>query len=241
MEISNIAGFDIEVERKSIKHAHLAVYPPDARIHVSLPEHWTDGDLQAFVVSKSVWIAKQQKEILDHPRQSHRIYTTGEVHYVFGQKYELQVIIDNSTPHCEFNAQKIEMHIRKGTTLQRRSALLNDWTRDLLTVYLEESVDRWSKNVNESEVSWEVKQMRSRWGSCMEKKRHLLFNRELARLPKHCIDYIVLHELIHLKVHQHNGFFEAQLNKFMPMWRERQKELNDFISRPFEDNEFRKK
>jgi Predicted metal-dependent hydrolase len=229
-------GIEIAVERKDIKNLHLAVYPPDARVHVSSPKYLDDNDVRSFIISKWEWIEEKRKEVLEQARQTERNYVTGETYYHFGQHYRLRV---DEKSRCSHSITKqgdwLIMTVQPGTTTEHRAEVLKEWQRSELKFLLSDLVPQWSDKMEETNVTWEVKQMRSQWGSCISKKRHLIFNLELARVPRSCIDYVVAHELTHLKVANHNKMFEAILTYHFPQWKLRRKELNDFIALPLED------
>lgn len=230
-------GIEIAVERKDIKNLHLAVYPPDARVHVSSPKYLDDNDIRSFIISKWEWIEEKRKEVLEQTRQTERNYVTGETYYHFGQRYRLRI---EEKPRCSHTIAKqgdwLIMTVQPGTTTEHRAEVLREWQRKELKSLLSELVIEWSNKMEESDVTWEVKMMRSQWGSCINKKRHIIFNLELARVPRSCIEYVVAHELTHLKVTNHNRMFEAILMHYLPQWKSRRKELNDFIALPIAED-----
>lgn len=229
----NIDGLEIEVECKPIKNMHLSVYPPNGRVHLSLPDYLTDGDARSYVISKWTWIKKQQAEIASQARQTEREYVSGENHYFFGCRYVLKVIhITSGANSIEIHGESMTMKVRKGTSVERKTELMNEWYREHLKEYIGVLMNKWTAKLEESDVSWQIKIMKTQWGSCGEKRRALLFNLELARVPKECIEYVVVHELTHLQVQNHSKVFEALLSQRMPNWRNLRKKLNEFIAMP---------
>ena len=124
------------------------------------------------------------------------------------------------------------MRVRKDSTVERRAELMKEWYREQLKAYLGPLVERWAAKLEEPDVTWQVKEMKTMWGSCGVKRRALLFNLELARVQKECIEYVVVHELTHLKVQNHNKLFEALLTQRLPGWRSLRAQLNEFIALP---------
>lgn len=225
----------IAVERKKIKNLHLAVYPPDGRVHVSAPDYLTDEDVRSFVVSRWDWVERQRKEIEEQERQTRREYVSGESYYLFGRRYRLRVQeVARAAHRLDIQGEWMLMTIQPGTTLENRELVMREFMRQQLKEELAVIVGRLMDAIGEHDVTWEVKQMRAQWGSCMQKKRHLLLNLELARVPRTCIEYVVMHELCHLSVQNHSKLFEALLTQRMPGWRARRKELNDFIAMPMD-------
>lgn len=229
----NIDGLEVEVERKPIKNMHLSVYPPDGRVHLSLPDYLTDDDARSYIVSKWTWIRKQQGEIAAQARQTEREYVSGENHYFFGSRYILKVVYTTSGANSiEVHGNAMTMKVRKGSSVERKAELMNEWYREHLKEHIGFMMDKWTDKLDEKDVSWQIKIMKTQWGSCGAKSRSLLFNLELARVPKECIEYVVVHELTHLQVQNHSKVFEALMTRRLPNWRNLRKQLNDFIALP---------
>jgi len=226
-----VADIHIDIERKPIKHIHLAVYPPDARVHVSAPQYLSEIDIESFVLQKMAWIQRQREDIFAQPRQSIRHYVSGESHYLFGARYLLYVEKSSTcTPSVRRLGDRLILTIRPNTGEARREQLISEWQRDHLRSYLTTAVEHWRSVMGEPPVEWQIKQMRSEWGSCVAKKRRLLFNLELARVPQTCIDYIIVHELSHLLIPNHSKLFERHMAQYLPNWRALRQQLNDFIA-----------
>lgn len=232
-----IEDINIDIERKPIKHIHLAVYPPEARVHVSAPEYLDMTDIESFVLQKLSWIHRQREEILEQPRQTVRHYVSGESHYLFGQRMLLRVTEEKGcTPRVSKMGEQLHLVVRPGTGEARRCELITEWQRENLKKYLKDAVKRWSETMKEENVDWKIKQMRAEWGSCQQKKRTLLFNLELARVPMPCIEYVIVHEMAHLMVANHSRLFEKRMEQFMPNWRQLRQQLNKFIAAYKEDS-----
>ncbi len=227
----DIDGIHIDIERKPIKHLHIAVYPPDARVRVSAPIYLSQTDIETFVLQKLAWIRRSQAKVLARPRPTIPHYLSGEAHYIFGERVLLQVV---STSACRPSVVRIGdqliLHVRPSTTESRRAALIKEYRRGLLRDYLTKAVAHWQAVMDEPDVTWSIRQMCSEWGSCTPRKRKLLFNLELSRVPPLCIDYIIVHELSHLRVPNHSRLFEIRMEQFIPDWRTRRQHLNDFLS-----------
>lgn len=227
-----IDGLHIDVERKPIKHLHLSVYPPDGRVHLSMPEDLTDEDARLFIVAKWGWIAKQRANIAAQPRQAQRQYVSGENYYYLGERYELNVVEMPIQPTVIVKGNQLYLYVRPRSSKAKRQEALRLWYRARLQQLLTTMVDEWAAKMEEQHFTWQIEQMRNRWGSCTVKTRRLRFNLELARVPRQCIEYIVVHELCHLRESRHNKLFEALMKKYMPDWRKRREQLNEFIAMP---------
>ncbi len=231
-----IDGLNIEIERKPIKHLHLAVYPPDGRVHLSMPQELTDDDARLFVISKWQWIERQRKDILDHPRQTERQYVSGENHYYLGERYLLNVRETPIFPHIMLKGKEMYLSVRPGASRDRREEVVREWYRVRLQKVIAPLMATWQEKLGEADVDWQVQTMKNRWGSCTIRSRRIRFNIELARVPQPCIEYIVVHELLHLKEKNHNKIFEALLAKYLPDWQKRREDLNAFIALPMNND-----
>lgn len=233
-----VNGVEVAVERKPIKNLHLAVYPPDARVHVSSPDYLADNDIRSFLLTKWDWVEQQRDEVLNQARQTKRLYVTGESYYLLGVRYRLRVVEQPRVAHSvKKQGEWLVMTIQPETTETNRGELLKEFYRNELKRLLEEIVPRLLASVSENNITWEVKQMKTQWGSCVAKKRHLILNLELSRVPQECIEYVVMHELCHLRVANHNKMFEALMSQRMPKWRSLRQQLNDFIALPMNDEQ----
>ena len=227
----NIDDLEIEVERKPIKNMHLSVYPPDGRVHLSLPDYLSEADTRSYVISKWEWIRKQQAEIAAQARQTKREYVSGENHYYFGVRYRLRVShVTSGANSVEVRGDAMTLRVRRDSTVERRAEVMMEWYREQLKAFIGPLVERWTEKLEEPDVTWQVKEMKTMWGSCGIKRRAILFNLQLARVPKECIEYVVVHELTHLKVKNHNKVFEALMTQRLPGWRIRRDQLNSFIA-----------
>ena len=229
-----IAEFEIEVERKDIKNIHLAVYPPDGRVHVSIPETMKDDDLRMFLYSKLSWIRQKHEEVTTQERQTERDFVSGESHFLLGRRYLLKVLPTTEKAHIEKRMKYLEMYVKKGSSKEHKQEVMDEFYRTEIRATLEPMLRKWAKIMEEDHTpfTWTVLLMKRQWGSCITKERKIQFNLLLARVPLKCIEYIVVHELTHLKVHEHNNDFIALLNKYLPDWTIRKKELDEFIALP---------
>lgn len=232
-----IAEFDIEVEHKGIKNIHLAVYPPNGRVHISVPDYMKDDEVSMFLYTKLPWIRKQHEEVLSQERQDEREYVSGESHYLLGRRYLLKVIPTTERAHIIKKVKYLEMYVRKDAGTERRRTVMGEFYRMELRPILEAFVKKWADVMDEypSSFEWYILLMQKQWGSCITTSRKIQFNLLLARVPLRCIEYIVVHEMLHLKEHRHNKDFVTMLDKYLPDWQLRKKELDEFIALPSVD------
>jgi predicted metal-dependent hydrolase len=230
MKIITVNKIPIEIEWKDIKNIHLTVYPPDARVHVSAPKQMTEEAILLFVITKLEWIGKRVESIRNQVRQSEREYVSGENHYYKGIRYRLHVIYLDAPPKVELKGtQFINLYVRSGATIEKKEEVLREWYREELKQTLLPLVQKWAKLLGVQPAHWEVKQMKTLWGSCNHRTKRIIFNLELIKKPPHCIEYIVAHELTHLIERLHNTRFTSLLDTHLPAWRQIKDELNEFI------------
>ena len=230
MTVITLFGLSAEVERKEIKNVHLTIYPPDARIHVSAPLAMTEDAVRLFLITKLPWIRQRVSQILDQNRQTPREYVSGENHYYKGLRYRLKVVYDHFPAKVEVQGNEyLVLHVRENSSLERRAEVLKEWYRMELKTLLPVLIAKWENALGVQVNKWEVKQMKTLWGSCNHRTRNIIFNLELIKKPLHCIEYIVVHELLHIRVRLHNEEFMTLLNRYFPNWKQLKEELNEFI------------
>lgn len=217
----------VDVHRKDIKNLHLGVYPPDGRVRVASPLNIDDEAVRLFVISKLGWIRKQQREFLSQPRQSVREYISGESHYFQGNRYLLNVVYRKGNPEVVVrNKSYIDLFVKEGSDYDYRKRVMTEWYRSELKVLAEPLVEKWKNEMDVPLTHWGVRAMKTKWGSCNIERGRILLNLELAKKPEHCVEYIIVHELVHLLERHHNDRFVELMDKFIPNWRLYLDELN---------------
>ena len=226
---TEINGISIEIIKKNIKNMHLYVQPPDGKVQVSAPKHLSDESILMFVRTKIGWIRKQQEKFKNQPRQTERQYVSGESFYVLGKQYYLQVEYSYRGNSLVLFGDKAILTVRKESTPKQRESFVREWYREILKAEIEKYLPKWEMKTGLCCDSWQTKYMTTRWGTCNTNTKKIWFNLQLAKKPVECIEYIILHELAHLKVKNHGNDFVAILDSHMPYWRETKKKLNDQI------------
>lgn len=223
----SIANLTIDVVRKDIKNMHLAVYPPNGRIRLSAPENTDLEMMRLFAISKIGWIKKNIKKFAAQPRESPREFISGESHYFQGKRYLLNVIEHNGFNKVEIKGIKsINLYVRPNTTKDVKGSILKEWHRSEMKKQIPELITKWEKIIGVKSSEWAIKQMRTKWGTCNIEQKRIWLNLELSKKPTICLEYIIVHELIHLLERNHNDQFVAYMNQFMPKWRLHRDELN---------------
>lgn len=220
-----VSDLEILIEKRDIKNLHIGVYPPFGRIRVAAPVHLDNDAIRLAVISKLSWIKKRQIAFLNQPRQSPREMVTGESNYLFGKRYLLNVIYRHGKHEIVKKHSKLELYVKENTTIANRLQVIEEYYRDNLRRELEVLVDKWQKNIGVELNVWKIQKMKTKWGSCNIEDKRVLFNLELAKVPRECIEYIVVHELLHLKERHHNDNFKMLLDEYMCDWQSRKQQL----------------
>jgi hypothetical protein len=222
-----VSGIQIEIVRKAIKHLRLGVYPPSGRVRVAVPLRVDDEAVRLAVISKLGWIRRQQGRFVDQPRPSRRDRVNGESHYFQGQRYPLHVIEENAPPRVVLKGNAtLELYMRPGTDAARREAVLNGWYRQQLKALLPNLIAKWQPAIGAHIAEWGIKRMKTRWGTCNINARRIWLNLELAKKPPQCLEYVFVHEMVHLLERYHNDRFKELMDRFMPQWRLHRDEFN---------------
>lgn len=223
--ILNIAGIPIEVFKKDIKNMHLSVKPPNGSVTVSAPLTMNDLTIERFVRTKIGWIKKQIEKFDNQLRQSEREHVSGETMYVWGKQYYLKMTYGGKNS-LMLSADKALLTVRKDSTPEKREAFIREWYRDLLKEEIIKKLAKWEEITDLHPNGWQTKYMTTRWGTCNTKTGKIWLNLQLAQKTPECLEYVILHELVHLVGKKHNDRFVFLMDKHMPMWREIKVKLN---------------
>ncbi|MBX9866494.1 MAG: M48 family metallopeptidase [Burkholderiales bacterium] len=222
-----IGDLIIDVVRKDIKNLHLAVYPPDGRVRIAAPLNLDDDALRLFALAKLTWIKHKQRSFINQERQSPRELVERESHYFKGSRYLLRIIEHNAAPRIEIKRKPyIDFYVRPNTTTEQRQRLLNEWYRKHLKNDIPKLIDKWEQRIGVKVSDYGIKLMKTKWGTCNTIAKRIWINLELAKKPLRCLEYIIVHEMVHLLERRHNEQFKQLMDKFMPRWRTYKEELN---------------
>ena len=222
-----INGLTVEVVRKAIKNLHLGVYPPHGRVRVAAPLAVSDDAVRLAVIGKLGWIKRQRAKFEAQPRQSQREMVNGESHYFFGQRYRLRITEHQGTGKVVLrNKATIDLYVRADTSVEQREGVLLRWYREQLKSLIPPLLEKWQPIIGVQAAAWGIKKMKTKWGSCNVNAGRIWLNLELAKKPVQCLEYIVVHELVHLLERHHNDRFTGLMDTYMPTWRGHRDELN---------------
>ncbi len=225
--VLNVAGIAVEVDRKAIKNLHLSVYPPDGRVRIAVPLRVDDDAVRLAIVSRLSWIRRQCASFARQPRQSRREMLTGESHYLWGRRYRLNVVRHTGANGVYVRGRNvIDLYIRPGAGAARRKVVLNEWYREQLKAKIPKLTPVWESKVGVDVAELRVKRMKTRWGTCNIEARRVWLNLELAKKPLKCLEFVLVHEMVHLLERHHNERFAWHMDRVMPSWRLVREELN---------------
>lgn len=222
-----VRGLKVQVVRKAIKNLHLGVYPPNGRVRVAAPMTVSNDAVRLAVIGKLGWIGRQRRRFLAQPRQSKRELVSGESHYFMGRRYRLRVVEFEgaAAQRVRLRPGIIELHVRTGALRSSREAVLDAWHREKLREVAGALMEKWQRKLG-VEADWNIKRMKTKWGACNPASRRVWLNLELVRSPPACLEYIVVHELVHLMARRHDERFFALMDRHLPNWRARRELLN---------------
>ena len=221
-----LGDIPVDVVLKSIKNIHLSVYPPQGRVRIAAPLRMDLDTIRVFAISKLGWIKAQQRKLRSQPRESPRVYLDRESHFVWGRRYLLKVVEREAPPGVTLRHSTMVLQLRPGTSAEKRQSVLDEWYRDQLKVEAQALIAKWAGHMGISQPALSTRKMKTKWGSCTPGAQSILLNLELAKKPPVCLEYIVVHELVHLLEPTHNARFVALINGLMPKWRFHRDELN---------------
>ncbi len=222
-----VSGVSVQIVRKAIKNLHLGVYPPNGRVRVAAPLALSDDAVRLAVVSRLGWIRRQKAKFTEQERQSAREFVSGESHYYQGKRYRLCVIYGpGPTGVFPKNKTTLNLYVPERSDAAQRGRVVSAWYRSELKKKIPALIQKWETIIGVKVADWGVKQMKTKWGASSIDARRIWLNLELAKKPFQCLEYIIVHEMVHLLERHHNDRFTALLDKFMPQWRLRRAELN---------------
>jgi len=216
----------VDVVLKNIKNLRLTVHPPAGRVRISAPKRTSMKTIRAFAISKLEWIRKQQVKVREQERETPLEYVDREIHYAWGKPYLLRVSESDGPPSVGLEGGSMLLQVRPGTDRDKRQAVAEDWYREQVKTAVPPLLARWEPRLGVKVERFHVRQMKTRWGSCNPKARTIRLNTELARKPPELLEYLVVHELVHLLEPTHNARFYALMDRYMPDWKVHRRTLN---------------
>jgi predicted metal-dependent hydrolase len=226
-EVLIIGDMAITVTRKDIKNVHLSVHPPNGRVSMSAPKDTRLEVARAYAIAKIGWIREQQTKLRNQSRETPRQFVERESHYLWGRRYLMTVIEQDSKPGVALDHKRITLNVRPGSDHNKRAIVIHEWHKTLLHEFIPTLISKWEPKLNVQVTAYFLQRMKTKWGSCNHKVGHIRLNTELVKKPKDLIEYVVVHEMLHLAEPTHNDRFISLLTEHFPTWREARAELNE--------------
>jgi predicted metal-dependent hydrolase len=221
-----LGNIEADVVWKDIKNVHLSVHPPLGRVRIAAPSRMNLDTIRVFAISKLAWIKQQQKKLLEQERETQREFLERESHYLWCKRYLLSVMERDEAPSIVLKHSKMLLTIRPGTDVAKRQEIIDHWYRDQIKQAVPELIAKWEPLMGVRVARFFVQRMRTRWGSCNPTTASIRLNTDLAKKPRECLEYIVVHEMVHLLEPTHNARFVALMDRFIPSWQHHRQALN---------------
>lgn len=226
MKQITISNIKVDVVRKDIKNMHLAVYPPTGRVRIAAPLSVKEETVRLFAISKLGWIKRHQRSFEKQERETPRTYVERESHYFQGKRYLLRLKTTTGAGYVDLKGKTyLDLYVKEGATLAYKRKVLNEWYRSALKQLIPDLIAHWERKLQVTVNDWGVKQMKTKWGSCNIEAKRIWLNLELAKKPVHCLEYIIVHEMVHLLERHHNDRFLAYMDYYLPNWKQLRAEL----------------
>jgi predicted metal-dependent hydrolase len=225
-----VGDIPIEVTRKRIKHVHLRVRPPNGDVTISAPLSARLQVVEAFAATRLEWIRRQQRRVRGRAREATPCFVQGESHSVWGRRYELSVVERNGRQGVTLGDGGLTLFIQPGGDVARRARVMHAWHKAILRDALPPLIQTWEQRLNVRVKGYYLRHMKTRWGTCNYRTKHIRLNTELVTKPSHLLEYVLVHEMVHLIVPNHGPRFIALMNEHHPSWREAREELKGSFS-----------
>ena len=225
-DILDLGELRAEVIRKAIKHVHLSVLPPAGKVRVAAPQSMPLETIRLFVISKLPWIRTQQRKLQAQERETPREFLNKESHYLWGKRYLLELSFADAAPSVSLTPRKLKLQVRPGANAAQCGEVLDAWYRQQIRDVLPALLAKWEPLLGVKTSRVFVQRMKTKWGSCTPEAGYIRLNTDLAKKPPECLEYIVIHELVHLLEPTHNDRFSALMDLYLPHWHYLRKQLN---------------
>ena len=225
-EVFELGEITINLTRKSVKNVHLTVHPPAGRVTLVAPTSTRTEVARAYAISKLGWIRLQQRTLRDQARESERQHIARESHQLWGRNHLLTVMEADTKPAVKLDHRRITLSVRPGSAASKRAEVMHEWHKRLLHAVVPDMIARWEPRLGAKVSGYFLQRMKTKWGSCNRAAGNIRLNTELVKKPKDLVEYVVVHEMLHLLEPTHNVRFIALLTRHWPQWQESRRELN---------------
>lgn len=226
-ETIQIGEVKIVVTRKDVKNVHLSVHPPDGRVTLVAPINTRLDVARAYVISRLAWIRNQQEKLKTQARETPRMFVERESHYLWGRRYLMSVVEWDDKPGVTINHKRITLIVRPDSDRQKRAEIVHEWHKSLLHEAIPPLIQKWETRLGIKVQGYFLQRMKTKWGSCNPHTKTIRLNTELVKKPKDLLEYVIVHEMVHILQPTHGAGFLALMDKHYPNWREARLELNE--------------
>jgi len=226
-ESIELGGLSIAVTRKDVKNVHLSVHPPDGHVTLVAPRTTRMEAARAYAATRLGWIRNQQQKLRSQARESPREFVTRESHYLWGKRYLLKVVEKEGKPYVTADHRRITLYVRPGSAVAKRRAVMHAWHKDLLHEAVPSLIEKWERRTGVTVERYFLQRMKTKWGGCNHRAGTIRLNTELVKKPRDLLEYVLVHELLHLIEPTHSERFFELLDRHYPTWREARAELNE--------------
>ena len=226
-ETIHIGDLSIQVTKKDVKNVHLSVHPPDGRVTLVAPTATRLDVARAYAISRLSWIREQQRKLKNQARETPRQFIERESHYLWGRRYLMTVLHRDAKPCVTLDHKRITLTVRPGSDARRRAEVIHEWHKSILHEVVPTLIKKWEPKLEVKVADYFLQRMKTKWGSCNHKAGHIRLNTELLKKPKDLLEYVIVHEMVHLLEPTHSDRFMAILGEHYPTWREARAELNE--------------
>ena len=221
-----LGDITIAMTRKQVKHVHLSVHPPNGRVTMVVPQATRLAAARAYAISKLRWIRDQREKLRTQPRELPRAFVTRESHYLWGRRYLLTVQEIDTKPSVVAKNQRLVMTVRPGASASKRAEVMHEWHKSLMHAAVKPLLSKWETKIGVKASAYFLQRMKTKWGACNPRARNIRLNTELVKKPRDLLEYVIVHELMHLIEPRHSDRFMALMDRHYPHWRDARAELN---------------
>ena len=226
-ETIQLGEISILVTRKAIKNVHLSVHPPEGRVTLAAPSGTRLDVARAYAITKLGWIRDQQAKLRNQARETPRKFIKRESHYLWGRRHLLTVVHRETKPFVSLDHRRITLTVRPGSNQTKRAEVIHEWHKSLLHEVVPALIRKWELKLKVKVAGYFLQRMKTKWGSCNHTAGHIRLNTELVKKPKDLLEYVIVHEMVHLLEPTHSDRFMSILEKHYPTWREARADLNE--------------
>ena len=222
----------IAIARKDVRHVHLSVHPPRGRVSLVAPTGTRSEVARAYAVSKLGWIRDQRAKLRGQARETPWRFVTRESHFLWGRRYLLSVVEEDRKPSVRLDHHRLTLTVRPGSSKAKREEVVHEWHKSLMHEAVPGLIAKWETRLDVTVSRYFLQRMKTKWGGCNHSARTIRLNTELVRKPKDLLEYVIVHEMVHLIEPTHSDRFVGILGEHYPTWREARTELNELPLAP---------